>query len=58
MVLYILGQLSDSDVEWLAGAGTRRQIPAGQVLIQEGSPIDTMYMGMRWRLRARQSFRF
>ena len=51
-VLYILGQLSDGDVEWLAGAGTRQQIPAGQVLIQEGSPIDTMYILLDGRMAA------
>jgi CRP/FNR family transcriptional regulator, cyclic AMP receptor protein len=43
-VLYILGQLSDGDVEWLADTGTRQQIPAGQVLIQEGSSIDSMFI--------------
>lgn len=43
-VLVILGQLSDSDVEWLATAGSREKIAAGRVLIEEGRPISSMYI--------------
>lgn len=43
-VLYILGQLSDEDVDWLATAGQRRPVKAGEFLIRQGHPIDAMYI--------------
>src|SRR5688572_26979598 len=43
-VLFILGQLSDSDVEWMSAAGERRRIPAGTELIREGSDLDAVYL--------------
>jgi CRP/FNR family cyclic AMP-dependent transcriptional regulator len=43
-VLFILGQLSDSDSEWLAKAGQLVRIPAGAELIREGAPVDSMYL--------------
>lgn len=43
-VLFILGQLNDSDVEWLANTGERRKIAAGTELIREGTDIDTIYL--------------
>jgi len=42
-VLFLLGQLSDEDVEWLMSVGTRQAIPPGGVLIQQGHPIDAVY---------------
>ncbi|WP_407048084.1 cyclic nucleotide-binding domain-containing protein [Methyloraptor flagellatus] len=36
-VLYILSRLTDTDVEWLAAVGQRRQVSAGTVLIEEGA---------------------
>ena len=39
-VLYILGQLDDQDVDWLSEAGERRQVNAGDILIQERKPCD------------------
>jgi CRP-like cAMP-binding protein len=41
-VLYILGQLSDTDVEWMAGSGERRRISPGAVLIEEGQASDAL----------------
>jgi CRP-like cAMP-binding protein len=41
-VLYILGQLSDEDVDWMASAGRRRDARAGEVLIREGVPIGSV----------------
>jgi CRP/FNR family cyclic AMP-dependent transcriptional regulator len=38
-VLYILGQLSDEDVDWMASAGKRRDARPAEVLIREGVPI-------------------
>lgn len=42
--LYILGQLSDDDVEWMITSGKQRRVSAGSVLIHEGRPIDELYI--------------
>ncbi len=41
-VLYILGQLSDEDVDWMASAGRRRDAHPAEVLIREGVPIQSV----------------
>ena len=38
-VLFIFGELSDSDVDWLAKAGEKVNIPAGTVLIPVGARV-------------------
>jgi CRP-like cAMP-binding protein len=43
-VLFIFGQLSDSDVGWLAKAGRRQRMAAGTALIREGVPVDALYI--------------
>ncbi len=43
-VLFILGQLSDLDIEWLIAAGRKEQVSAGTTLIHEGQAIDTLYL--------------
>lgn len=43
-VLYILGQLNDGDVEWLAKHGERRMLRDGEVIVREGSAIDTLFI--------------
>ncbi|MBE9102129.1 cyclic nucleotide-binding domain-containing protein [Vacuolonema iberomarrocanum] len=43
-VLYILGELSDSDVDWLVQVGKKTPVNAGATLIQEGCPVDTLYV--------------
>lgn len=43
-VFYILGQLSDSDIEWIVGNGRKREIPSGTMVIQEGKEIDILYI--------------
>lgn len=43
-VLFILGQLSDTDVAWLAEHGRRQRIAAGTQLIRQGTHIDTLYI--------------
>src|SRR5258708_30513799 len=50
-VLYILGELSDRDVEWLIATGSKESLVAGQVLIEQGMPITTLYIvldGQLW----------
>ena len=42
--LYLLGQLSDTDVEWMIAEGARQRIPAGKVLIREGEPVNAVYI--------------
>jgi bacteriocin-type transport-associated protein len=43
-ILYILGELADTDVEWLIAHGTKQQVAPGTVLIREGQPIDMLYV--------------
>ncbi len=42
--LYFLGILNDSDIDWLVAAGSRREIGAGNKLIEEGRKIDSVYL--------------
>lgn len=51
-VLYLLGQLSDVDVEWLIAKGKKERIPAGTVLIHEGRPINALYILLDGSLQA------
>jgi len=43
-VLYILGKLRDSDLQWLLEAGATQPLSAGAVLIHEGQPIDSLFI--------------
>lgn len=43
-VLFILGQLNDEDVEWLAKTGTHEMVPAGTTLISQGKHSDFIYI--------------
>jgi CRP-like cAMP-binding protein len=49
-VLFILGQLTDEDVEWLGQVGQRERVEAGTELIREGVPIDAVYFVLEGRL--------
>lgn len=42
-VLYILGQLDDEDIEWMARKGRRFSTSPGQVLIHEGQPVSDLF---------------
>jgi len=42
-VLYILGQLSDADVGWLADTGKRVRHPKGKELIAYGVPLAQLF---------------
>lgn len=42
--LYFLGILNDSDIDWLVAAGSRREVGAGINLIDEGRPIDSVFL--------------
>jgi CRP/FNR family transcriptional regulator, cyclic AMP receptor protein len=43
-VLFLLGELNDDDIDWLLQIGTRQEVAAGTVLIEEGKPIDALYI--------------
>lgn len=43
-ILFLLGQIDDTDLEWIIRHGRRQQVPAGAVLIHEGRPIDAVYI--------------
>jgi CRP/FNR family transcriptional regulator, cyclic AMP receptor protein len=42
-VLFILGHLSDDDVEWMARAGRRLAAADGEVLIRQGEPSSDLF---------------
>ncbi|MCE2989273.1 MAG: cyclic nucleotide-binding domain-containing protein [Burkholderiales bacterium] len=49
-VLFIFGQLSDTDVDWLASAGERLHVKAGKVLIPHNSRVDHVYFLLEGQL--------
>jgi CRP/FNR family transcriptional regulator, cyclic AMP receptor protein len=49
-VLFIFGQLTDADVEWLAEHGRRRRLTAGTVLISAGVSVDALHIVLEGEL--------
>lgn len=43
-MLFVLGQLHDSDIDWMIATGTSQKITANTVLIREGGPVDALYI--------------
>ena len=43
-VLYILGQLEDTDLQWIVDAGSLRSVDAGTEIIQEGVPLESLFI--------------
>ena len=43
-ILFILGELSNSDVEWLLLSGRKEQVSVGTRLVQEGHSVDAFYI--------------
>lgn len=43
-VLFILGELSDADIDWLIQTGDRQELEPGTVLIHEGMSVDALYI--------------
>lgn len=43
-VMYLMGSLEDSGIEWLAVNGTALQLVNGEVLVREGKPIDSLFV--------------
>lgn len=49
-VLYILGELSERDFDWIIATGYKKEIPVGTVLIQEGIPNEALYIVLKGTL--------
>lgn len=43
-VLTVFGELRDSDIDWLTAFGRIETVPAGQVLLQAGRPVESLYI--------------
>jgi bacteriocin-type transport-associated protein len=43
-VLFVLGELHDSDIDWMIACGTQQKILANTVLIHERGPVDALYI--------------
>lgn len=50
-VIFILGQLTDSDVDWFANNGKREKVPQGTELIRHGTRIDIVYIVLEGSMR-------
>lgn len=53
-VLFIFGQLTDHDVEWLAKHGKKTRASAKTVLINEGVPVESLYIVLEGELSVLQ----
>lgn len=49
--LYILGQLNDADVEWLAKHGARRLLSNGEIIVHEGKVTDALFITLSGQFR-------
>jgi CRP-like cAMP-binding protein len=47
--LFILGELSDADTEWLAEQGSVESVDPGLPLIQQGEPIEVVHLVLKGR---------
>ncbi len=52
-VLYILGQLTDQDADWLSRTGRRLRIGADEVLIHAGIRMDQLFIVLDGELQVR-----
>jgi CRP-like cAMP-binding protein len=43
-VLYILGELEDSDLHWMLDAGSPQHIASGTEIIREGTALDSLFI--------------
>lgn len=41
--LFFLGILSDTDIEWIIRNGAKLRVPAGDAVIREGQPADSLF---------------
>ncbi|MEQ9356173.1 cyclic nucleotide-binding domain-containing protein [Coleofasciculus chthonoplastes] len=50
-VLFVFGEFSDSDLDWIIAMGRTEEIPAGRTLIQEGKPVDALYIILNGKMK-------
>lgn len=50
-IFFLLGELSDQDLDWMLYVGRKESLPAGTKLIQEGQAIDAFYIVLSGQLR-------
>lgn len=53
-VLYIFGQLSDQDTDWLASVGRRLYLEPGETLIRQGIRIEQLFIVLDGELKVMQ----
>jgi bacteriocin-type transport-associated protein len=49
-VLFILSELTDADVDWMIQNGKKESVPRGTVLIEEGKPIELLFIVLDGKL--------
>lgn len=49
-VLFVFAILNDNDIDWMTTHGRREQVTAGTVLIQQGQPVEAIYMVLKGNL--------
>ena len=49
-VLYMLGEFTDQDIDWLISTGQREHITKDAVIIQQGQPIEEIFFVLRGQL--------
>ena len=49
-VLYMLGEFTDQDIDWLISTGQREHITQGSVLIPQGQPVEEIFFVLRGQL--------
>ncbi|MGC9527098.1 MAG: cyclic nucleotide-binding domain-containing protein [Limnospira sp.] len=45
--LVILGELTNRDLDWMLRNGERKKLESGMILIEEGQPIDALYIVLK-----------
>jgi CRP-like cAMP-binding protein len=43
-VFFVLGTLTEADMDWLVGVGSRASCESGAFLIRQGKPVDALYI--------------
>jgi CRP-like cAMP-binding protein len=52
-VMYLMGSLEDTDIEWLGSNGTKLHLKPNQVLVREGQPVESLFVVMDGQLACR-----
>lgn len=50
-VIYLFGKLHDQDIDWLTGAGTRKNVAEGRALLRQGGTVKSFYITLTGRFR-------